>query len=313
MTSTFMTHLLQTGQLQAHIAQRLQPAYAARYHILLRAITTHLLPLGFTLPQTDRNVAGGFFIWLGLPEGFAGVEFARVCAEGEKGVIVAPGAMFEVPGDYSVQFDENVRLCFAWESEENLEEGIKRIRGVAERLLVERGEGEYVFVHRRDAMRGVTDWRDATDPQRDAASPQRDDTDSLEDAASTPADNTRSREDPTGPQGETSGSQVEPTSSRGTSTGVQGDGTDWQGDISDNVRIPWVRRAPHSVTDTYTPVVSGKWWSAEDIPAQVPGSRAQDHINRAHGHVGRIMETTLGEQFTGDARCDRCKTGGFEC
>ena len=126
-----------------------------------------------------------------------------MCAEGEKGVIVAPGAMFEVPGDHSVQFVENVRLCFAWESEENLEEGIKRIRGVAERLLMERGEGEYVFVHRRDA------------------------TGSLGNAASTPADSTRSRKDPTGPQGEASGSQVEPTSSRGTSTGAQGDGTDW--------------------------------------------------------------------------------------
>jgi DNA-binding transcriptional MocR family regulator len=156
-----MTRLLQTGQLQAHIAQTLQPAYAARYHTLLRAITTHLLPLGFTLPRADRDVAGGFFLWLGLPEGFAAGDFARVCAEAEKGVIVAPGAMFEVPGDRSVAFDRNVRLCFAWESEENLEEGVKRMGDVAERFLVDGGrrvEGEYVFVDSGD-VRGVEDFK----------------------------------------------------------------------------------------------------------------------------------------------------------
>jgi hypothetical protein len=177
MTSTFMTHLLQTGQLQAHIAQTLQPAYAARYHTLLQAITTHLLPLGFTLPKADRDVAGGFFLWLGLPEGFVAADFARVCAEGDKGVLVSPGEMFEVAGDPSVQFDGNVRLCFAWESEENLKEGIRRMRGAAERLLVEKGEGEYVFVDKRDAMRGVADWRGkSTDSPTDATSSSEDST-----------------------------------------------------------------------------------------------------------------------------------------
>jgi DNA-binding transcriptional MocR family regulator len=155
-----MAHLLQTGQLQAHIAQTLQPAYAARFHTLLTAITTHLIPLGFILPRADRDVAGGFFVWLGLPEGFAAGDFARICAD--KGVIVAPGAMFEVPGDSSVRFEGNVRLCFAWESEVDLEEGVRRMRGAAERVLADGGgrkvEGEYVFVDRRD-LRGVEEFK----------------------------------------------------------------------------------------------------------------------------------------------------------
>ena len=165
-----MTHLLETGQLQAHIAQTLQPAYAARYHILRKALATHLLPLGFTLPRSDRAVAGGFFLWLGLPEGLTAGDFARTCAEGdggEGGVIVAPGAMFEVPGDSSVAFGGNVRLCFAWEGEERLEEGVRRMKVAAERLLAaaaegggRKGEGEYVFVEKGDAVvKGVEDYK----------------------------------------------------------------------------------------------------------------------------------------------------------
>lgn len=77
-------------------------------------------------------------------------------------MIVAPGAMFEVPGDSSVRFEGNVRLCFAWESEVDLEEGVRRMRGAAERVLADGGgrkvEGEYVFVDRRD-LRGVEEFK----------------------------------------------------------------------------------------------------------------------------------------------------------
>jgi hypothetical protein len=269
MTSTFMTWLLQTGHLQAHIARTLQPAYASRYRLLLKAINTQLLPLGFTLPKPTRNdgIAGGFFLWLGLPEGFAAADFARVCAEGVRGVIVAPGAMFEVPGDSSVQFDGNTRLCFAWESEANLVEGVKRMRGAAERLLVEKGEGEYVFIDKRDAMRGVTDWRGTS-------------TDSRTDATSSPEDST--------------GSQTHSTRSRE-------NGYVLTKDISDNVRIKWERRPRNSIDGLYKSTVRGKWWS--NIPARVDD----------RGHIGRIMETTLGEQLTGDNRCAHCVANDFEC
>jgi DNA-binding transcriptional MocR family regulator len=155
-----MTHLLQTGQLQTHIEHTLQPAYATNYRALHDAITTNLLPLGFTLPQTTREVVGGFFVWLSLPEGMAADEFARVCKEDE-GVIVAPGAMFEVPGDEGVKFDGNVRLCFAWEEKHRLVEGVGKMKAAADKMMAggsRSGSGEYVFVEKRD-VGGVDEFK----------------------------------------------------------------------------------------------------------------------------------------------------------
>lgn len=154
-----MTHLLETGQLQDHIRHTLQPAYATNYRALHDALTADLLPLGFTLPQPTREVVGGFFVWLSLPEGLTAGELARACKE-EEGVIVAPGAMFEVPGDDEVKFDGNVRLCFAWEEEGRLVEGVSRMKAAAEKLLTGgRGSGEYVFVEKRDAGEGVGEFK----------------------------------------------------------------------------------------------------------------------------------------------------------
>lgn len=76
-------------------------------------------------------------------------------------MIVAPGAMFEVPGDEGVKFDGNVRLCFAWEEEQRLVEGVRRMKVAAEKLITavkERGSGEYVFVEKRDAG-GVDEFK----------------------------------------------------------------------------------------------------------------------------------------------------------
>ena len=155
-----MTHLLQRGQLQDHIKHTLQPAYATNYRALHNAITKHLFPLGFTLPQPTRDVVGGFFVWLSLPEGINAGDFAQVCKE-EEAVIVAPGSMFEVPGDEGVKFDGNVRLCFAWEEEQRLVEGVKRMTVAAEKVIAavkERGSGEYVFIEKGD-VGGVDEFK----------------------------------------------------------------------------------------------------------------------------------------------------------
>lgn len=65
---------------------------------------------------------------------------------------MAPGSMFEIPGDTRVKFDGNVRLCFAWEDERNLVDGVERMRNVAERLVtLGAGSGEYVIVEKKDA------------------------------------------------------------------------------------------------------------------------------------------------------------------
>ncbi|KAK5726025.1 Valine--pyruvate aminotransferase [Elasticomyces elasticus] len=134
LTSTYLTTLLASGNLTTHINTTLRPGYAARYRALHSAMTQHLLPLGFKLPQTDRKIFGGYFVWLALPAKMSAEVLARRCRE-EAGVIVAPGSIFEVPSNENVVFDGFVRLCFAWEEESRLEEGVKRIGEVANKML----------------------------------------------------------------------------------------------------------------------------------------------------------------------------------
>ncbi|OQO05759.1 hypothetical protein B0A48_09853 [Cryoendolithus antarcticus] len=152
LTSTYVTHLVETGQLRDNIQNVLCPAYASRYAGIMRAINAHLLPLRFTIPQSDRDVVGGYFVWLGLPAGLMAVDLARICKT-EENVIVAAGEMFEVPGDQELTFPANIRLCFAWEDEKLLIEGIQRIGKVAAKLLSETqiGNGDYVMVEGRES------------------------------------------------------------------------------------------------------------------------------------------------------------------
>ncbi|KAK4930443.1 hypothetical protein LTR28_011656, partial [Elasticomyces elasticus] len=164
-TSTHIAHLLRTGELQRHIRHTLQPAYASRYRTLVSAIETHLAPLGVTLPQRGRQVVGGYFVWLTLPHldspssssassadddvgarggrgrsVLRGDEVRRRAAE-EENVRVAWGEMFEVPGDRSEvnRFPNQLRLCFSWEDEAVMEEGVRKLAGVVGRMI--RGEG----------------------------------------------------------------------------------------------------------------------------------------------------------------------------
>lgn len=137
LTSTYMTDLLQKGTLQKHIFEVLQPAYASRYRTLVHAVETELCPLGVMLPQSDREVVGGFFIWITLPDTVLADEFAERCGA-EANVIVAPGSIFEVPGDNSARFKHSLRLTFSWVDVEDMVEAIKRIRPILESSL--RGE-----------------------------------------------------------------------------------------------------------------------------------------------------------------------------
>jgi DNA-binding transcriptional MocR family regulator len=112
----------------------LRPAYTLRYRILLDAITKYLVPLGFAMPQPDRKIVGGYFIWLALPERLTANALAEKCRA--DGVIVAPGTIFEVPSDEdAADFDGHVRLCFAWEDESKLEDGVRRMAEAAWDLL----------------------------------------------------------------------------------------------------------------------------------------------------------------------------------
>ena len=135
MTSTFMNHLLESGALETHIFNTLQPAYARRYRSIMDAIEHHLLPLGVTLPQSSREVVGGYFTWIRLPPPLEADAITRQAKE-EENLIIAPGSLFAVRGDERTKdLQHQVRICFSWEDEENLGIGIERLANVIVRRL----------------------------------------------------------------------------------------------------------------------------------------------------------------------------------
>jgi len=129
LVATMMTELLKIGELEKHIKEVLNPAYKRRYEIIMEAIEKELVPLGVTVGEVsagDMGVFGGYFIWLELPRGMSAEKVTKRAKE-EENLIVAPGHIFEVENDESIKFENSIRLCFAWEEEADLEEGVKRL------------------------------------------------------------------------------------------------------------------------------------------------------------------------------------------
>lgn len=54
---------------------------------MLTAINEELIPLGVRLPQTDREVVGGYFIWLTLPSPLKGAVVAQRAKDDENLVV----------------------------------------------------------------------------------------------------------------------------------------------------------------------------------------------------------------------------------
>lgn len=105
---------------------------------MMEAIKRELLPLGATIGEDTLNgkngVFGGYFIWIELPEG-VDAEAVASRAKSEEELIVAPGKIFEVQGDESVKFPNGVRLCFSWEAEGDLGEGVVRLARVVRGVM----------------------------------------------------------------------------------------------------------------------------------------------------------------------------------
>ena len=130
LVATFINNLIENGDLQHHIKHTLQPSYARRYRSMISAITTHLLPLGVTLPQSNRDVLGGYFIWFSLPEPLRADDVAER-AKDDENTIIAQGSLFGVYGDVRQgDLEREVRVCFSWEEEARLVEGIERLARV---------------------------------------------------------------------------------------------------------------------------------------------------------------------------------------
>jgi DNA-binding transcriptional MocR family regulator len=54
---------------------------------MVEAIHKQLIPLGVRLPQMDREIVGGYFIWLTLPSPLKGAELAQRAKEDENVVV----------------------------------------------------------------------------------------------------------------------------------------------------------------------------------------------------------------------------------
>lgn len=76
-------------------------------------------------------------MWLQLPKEVSAKELTTR-AQGEENLVVAGGGLFEVPGDnqnVGTEFDDCIRLCFTFEEEPRLLEGVERLGRVIGRIL----------------------------------------------------------------------------------------------------------------------------------------------------------------------------------
>lgn len=146
LAAMLISEMLGSGEVQRHIDERTRPALARRHRLMMEAIKTHVQePLGGAVKVRESSlegggVYGGYFVWFSLPEGMSSREAAVRARETEE-LIIGHGAQFEVHGDEdSARFGREVRLCFSWEPEENIVEGVERLGRV---LKAMRDGGEW--------------------------------------------------------------------------------------------------------------------------------------------------------------------------
>ncbi|KAG9242293.1 pyridoxal phosphate-dependent transferase [Calycina marina] len=152
LTATYLDILITNSSLQSYIETVLKPSYQRRHALLMSAVHVHLTPLGVRVLGVDdemhlpadsdsfeggkgeEKIFGGYFVLLRLPNGVAAKKLATSCAEEEQ-LTIAPGHLFEVEGDGSLKFEQEVRLCFAWEAEQELVEGVERMGRVLKGMV----------------------------------------------------------------------------------------------------------------------------------------------------------------------------------
>jgi DNA-binding transcriptional MocR family regulator len=157
LTGTILAHSLRTGALEKHMHETLRPAYAKRWRLMVGAIEQELGPLGVKIvggkgdevdPRAQqvngmpKYVAGGFFIWMELPQGLTDLAVTSRALE-DANVAIASESQTRLPpkNGHVSQERRNLRFCFAYEDEDKLVEGVKRLREVLETMLKEKEEG----------------------------------------------------------------------------------------------------------------------------------------------------------------------------
>lgn len=129
-----VAQFLATGRLTSHVSSTLLPAYTHRRQLMATAVQEMLEPLGVRIVEDAEGRMGGYFLWLRLPAQVDGGQVARICAE-QEALGILPGEAFEVVGDVAVDLSSYLRLCFSWEDEKNLAEGVQRLARVVRGIL----------------------------------------------------------------------------------------------------------------------------------------------------------------------------------
>ncbi|KAL4960185.1 aminotransferase [Aspergillus stella-maris] len=143
-SSVLIEHVLRSGSLTSHINDVLIPTYRSRCFAMREVIRESLVPLGVQIDtglpylslSSSREInkpaetIGGFFLYIVFPEGIEADQVAKVALEEYNLRFLSAGAMAVrgSPNNYSeALLKRGGRLCWAWEEEEDIVEGIRRI------------------------------------------------------------------------------------------------------------------------------------------------------------------------------------------
>jgi DNA-binding transcriptional MocR family regulator len=133
-----MSDMVSSGALQKFLKETTRPALQRRHALMMDSIEKYIFPHASIAIQKsslpDAAIYGGYFVWFTLPEEFSAKQVADAAMQ-EENLIVAHGNMFEVRGDEeSAKFNRQMRLCFSWEDEKDIEEGVRRLGAVLARV-----------------------------------------------------------------------------------------------------------------------------------------------------------------------------------
>ena len=116
----------------------------------VKAVNEYLVPHGAVLDAEDPEfqseqedqkeqpaIKGGYFLYVHLPQELDASKFVATVAR-EEHVSVAKGEIFEVSRNEKKPVSHSLRICFAWEEDEDtIVEGIRRLGSVLESMMAE--------------------------------------------------------------------------------------------------------------------------------------------------------------------------------
>ena len=135
-SSVLIEHVLRTGRLREHIHELLIPTYQVRSEVMRKAVNQVLSPLGVRIITESKDkeagsIFGGFFLFILLPVGLKADDVAAIALE-EYNLQILSGLNMTVNRSKSPPpfVERGMRLCWAWEEEEQIRDGIDRLKTV---------------------------------------------------------------------------------------------------------------------------------------------------------------------------------------